>query len=174
LVNSKNHSIVKSIRLSNELNDYLTTEAKKSNISVSALASTIFTSYRDRYSFVDKLQPVALLPTTVTMFVECISDEDLSKLGPNIASKLLTYTKHILDKDNPQGRVNFCLECLMPSSHWFNCYNSKEGYMITHNMGEKWTLFLSSVLSSLVELEIGKKPSLRLDGNIIVLNLPKV
>ena len=171
MVKNKHHSIVKTIRLSNELNDYLNNEAKRSNITVSALASTIFTSYKDRYSFVDKLKPVAMLPTTVASFVERLSDEDLTKLGPIIATKLLAYTKHVLDKENPQDKVDYCLVNLMSTSQWFNCIRSKDSYLITHQMGEKWTIFLSSFLSSFIEMETGKKPSLLIEGNVIVLEL---
>jgi hypothetical protein len=141
---------VKTIRLSKELNDFLNDEANKSNITVSALASIIFTSYRDRYHFVDKLQPIALLPATLALFIEHISDEDLLKLGPIIASRLLMYGTHILDREkNPDG-AGFYLNNLLPSSHWFSCFHSNESYMITHQMGKKWSVFLSSFLPSLI------------------------
>jgi hypothetical protein len=56
LANSKKHSAIKSLRITKELGDYLKDEAEKSNTTVSALISSILTSYQDRYSQFDKLR----------------------------------------------------------------------------------------------------------------------
>ena len=164
--------MVKTIRLTKELEDYLVEEAKKSNITVSALASQIFTSYRDRYSFVDKLNPVAMTPANMALLLECIDDSDMIRLAPIIASKVVLYNKHILGVEKSGKALDWCISELLPAAHWFNCYRSKEGYMITHQMGGKWSIFLTSFLPTLVEEESGAKPSLKVDGDIIILTLP--
>ena len=171
LAQDKHKSVIKTFRIPKELNEYLNDEAKKSNTTPSALASTLFTSYKERYSQFERLQLIALLPTILASFVERLSDEDLTKLGPIEASKMLAYTKHVFNQENPQDRVDYCLVNLMSTSQWFNCIRSKDSYLITHQMGEKWTIFLSSFLSSFIEMETGKKPSLLIEGNVIVLEL---
>jgi hypothetical protein len=172
LASSKKRSVIKSLRITKELNDYLNNEAEKSNITVSALISSILASYQDRYSQFDKVQPIAIPPPILAPLIQSISNKDLTKIGSIEASRALNYTNHVFNQKNPQDRINYCLEVLMPTSHWFTCIRSKNAYMITHQMGEKWTTFLLSFLSSLVEVETGVKPDLQLDENIIILNLP--
>jgi hypothetical protein len=168
LVN-KRQSVVKTIRLSNDLNDFLNVEAKNSNQTVSSLTSEILTSYRDRYSFVDKLNPVALLPTTLSLILETIDDSELIRLGPLIAHELLMYVEHGMGKGRGSEELDWCISWLLPSSHWFNCFSSDDGYMITHQMGKKWGVFLASFLSSLVEMQTGVRGDLVADGGVIVL-----
>jgi hypothetical protein len=170
--NNKQHSVVKTIRLNKELNDFLDDEAKKSNITVSALASLIFTSYRDRYSFLDRLNPISMTPENLILFLENIDDDDLMKVAQIIASKVVLYKKHFHRTEKHGNALDWCIDELLPATHWFNCRNSKEGYMITHQMGGKWTVFLLSFLSSFVEADSGVKPSLTAKGDIIILGLP--
>ncbi len=168
---NRRQSTVKTIRLSNDLNDYLSREAQKTNQTVSSLTTEILTYYRDKYSYVDKLKPVALLPTTLTLILETIEDDELIRLGPLIAHELLMYIEHALGegKTGPEG-LDWCMGWLLPSSHWFNCYRSDEAYMVTHQMGKKWGIFLSSFLSSLVELQTGVRADVVVDGGVIVLS----
>ena len=168
---NRRQSTVKTIRLSNDLNDYLSKEAQKTNQTVSSLTTEILTSYRDRYSYVDKLKPVALLPTTLTLILETIEDDELIRLGPLIAHELLMYIEHVLGEGRrgPEG-LDWCVDWLLPSSHWFSCYRSDEAYMVTHQMGKKWGIFLSSFLSSLVELQTGVRGDVVVDGGVIVLS----
>ncbi len=172
MAKNKRQSVVKTIRLTEELNKYLNEEARKTNQTVSALASSIIASYKDRYSYVDRLHPVAILPATLGMFLENIDDEQILKLGPVIASKILMYNAHVLgNKKNLEG-LDWCISSLLPAAHWFNCFRSDEAYMITHQIGKKWSVFLSSFLSSLVELHTGNKPILQLEGDVVILSLP--
>jgi hypothetical protein len=103
-------------------------------------------------------------------FIEKIRDEDLTRLGEIEASRLFTYTEYVLNQNEPQSRIAYCLMNLLPSSQWFTCISSKDAYMITHNMDEKWTTFLVSLISSLVVLDTGVKPDIQSDGNLIILN----
>ncbi len=172
MAKNRRQSVVKTIRLSEELNKFLNDEARKTNQTVSALASNIIASYKDRYSYVDRLHPVAILPATLGLFLDRIEDEDIVKLGPDIASKILLYNAHVLgNKRNLEG-LHWCVSTLLPAAHWFDCFHSDEAYMITHQIGRKWSIFLSSFLASLVELHTGNKPEIQLDGNVVILNVP--
>jgi hypothetical protein len=173
LAKNRRQSVVKTIRLTEELNNFLNEEARKTNQTVSALASSIIASYKDRYSYVDRLHPVAILPATLGLFLEHVDDEHIVKLGPVIASKILMYNAHVLgNKKNLEG-LDWCISSLLPAAHWFNCFRSDEAYMITHQIGKKWGLFLSSFLSSLVDLHIGIKPDIQLEGDVVILSLPQ-
>ena len=168
----RKRSVVKTIRISRELNDYLVDEAEKSDTTVSALLQTILTSYKNSYSQFDKVKPVAMPPLTLEPLIEGISDEDLKEIGRLEASRLFAYTEHVFNQDNPQGRIDYCLLDLMPTSNWFTCQSSRGGFVISHQLGEKWTTYLLSFLSALVELDIGVKPDLQAFGNIIFMSKP--
>lgn len=162
-------SVVRTLRLDRDLNEYLVQEAKKSNISISALASEIFTSYRDRYRFVEKMSPVAITPGNLTLFLECIRDEDLQQIAPKLASKMCIFTKHVYDPGNFKADLDWCITNLLPAAHWFTCNRSADSYMITHQMGPKWTTFLTKFLSSLLATEMGKAPTVEVDNEIIII-----
>ncbi len=169
MVKRPSQSVVRSLRLDNELNDYLLQEAKKSNISVSALASQIFTAYRDRYYFVEKLNPVAITPGNLKQILDCVPDEDLVRIAPTLATKLCLYRTHIYNEVKGGGTLDWCLTTFLPASHWFQCSHSKEGYMITHQMGPKWTLFLARFLSAMIHIDAGVVPEVDVDKEIIVI-----
>jgi len=166
---TKRQSVVKTIRLSNDLNDFLNREAQKTSQTVSSLTSEILTSYRERYRYNDKLKPVTLLPTTLALLIETVDDDELIRLGPLIAHEVLMYNEHVLGEErSPQG-LEWCINEMLPESHWFSCFRSDEDHMITHQLGKKWGVFLSSFLSSLVEMQTGVRADLVVDGGVIVL-----
>jgi len=169
LLVNKRQSVVKTIRLSNDLNDFLNREAQKTSQTVSSLTSKILISYRDRYSLIDKLLPVSLLPTTLTLLLETIEDDELIRLGPLIAHKMLMYNEHFLGVEKNLEELDYCISEMLPTAHWFSCFRSDDGYLITHQMGKKWGVFLSSFLSSLVEIQTGVRGDLVVDGGVIVL-----
>jgi hypothetical protein len=42
-------------------------------------------------------------------------------------------------------------------------------YLINHKMGRKWSVFLTSFLTSFIELHTGKKPEIQMDNEEILL-----
>jgi len=162
--------VVKTFRFSSELADYINSEGKQSNISASSFVSEVLSSYRDRYQFVERLNPVALTPGNFLVFLECISDDDLRRIAPVIAGRLNLYLQHIYQSNRNHRLLDWSLMVLMPQSHWFSCDRSNDGYMITHQMGHKWTVFLEQFLSALVT-DIGEKLSLKVENEIILLKL---
>jgi hypothetical protein len=172
LTKHSNHSVVRTIRLDTELNSYLVDEAKKTNITVSALASQIFTSYRDRYSFVDMLNPVALTQPNFSLFIQKIEEDDLSSIASVVASRVRLYTRHIYGAGRVKDALTWCISELLPASHWYICNRSDEGLMITHQMGAKWTFFLARFLTSLIEEEVGAVPEVKVENDVILLKPP--
>jgi hypothetical protein len=166
--------VVRTIRLDTELNSYLVDEAKKSNITVSSLASQIFTSYRDRYSFVDMLNPVAVTPPNFSLFIDKIGEEDLSKIASVVASRVRLYTKHIYGVGRAKEAITWCVSEFLPACHWYMCNRSDEGVMVTHQMGAKWTFFLVKFLTSLVEEEVGAAPNIKVENDVILLSPPLI
>ena len=171
MIDNKRKIVVKTIRIPNDLNIFLNDQAKTSNVTPSTLISTIFTLHKERYRHFEKLKPVALYPAILASFVDLVSEEDLTKLGRIEASQLIDYANYALNQEDPQDLVNYVLVNLMPTSQWFTCIRSKDAYMITHQMGEKWTVFLLSLLSSFIEMKTSKKPSIKSEGDIIILEL---
>jgi hypothetical protein len=169
LTTKTNHSVVRTIRLNTELNDYLVDEASKTNITVSALASQIFTSYRDRYSYVDRLGPVAMTPPNLTLFIEKIEDKELTEIASKVASRVKLYIRHIFGAGKVRESLTWSISEFLPACHWYTCNRSDEGLMITHQMGAKWTLFLTTFLNSLIEEETGVTPNIRVENDIILL-----
>jgi hypothetical protein len=162
--------VVKSIRLSKELNDYLDDEAHRSSLTVSSLVSQIISSYKNRYRHIEKLGSVSLMPNTFSRILTHVDDEELVKMGPSIASVLLMYNAHVLEGRRSIEGLEWCITKLMPSANWYNCYSTDNAYLISHHFGEKWSMFLMSFLSYMIESETGVKPSIKYEGEMIILD----
>lgn len=171
---SKNQSVVKTIRLSNELDSYLVTESSKTNQTPSSLISFIVSNYKDRYSFVDKLGPVAIQPANLSLLIDAIEERKLNEIGPIMASRVSQYISHVLAPADIQDTLDWCINEFLPAAHWFTCHKSSKGYMITHNIGNKWTTFLASFLRSLVETQAGAKPDISVENEILILKTQRL
>jgi hypothetical protein len=163
-------SVVKSVRLTAELNNYLNEEALRSGITISSLVSQIVASHRDRYRHIDKLRSVSMLPSTLASILSLVDEAELVKVAPSIASGVCVFNTHVLGgRKTPEG-LAWCITKLMPALNWYNCFHTNDVYLIDHGIGGKWSIFLMSFLSSLIESETGSKPKIRREGEMIILD----
>ena len=161
-------SIVKSVRLTPELNHYLDEEARRNNTTVSSLVSQIFTSHKDRYCHIDGLHSVSILPSTLASILSLVDENELAKLAPSIASGVLLFNTHLLGgKKTPEG-LEWCITKLMPSLNWYKCFPTNDAYLIDNNIGAKWSTFLMSFLSSMIESETGSRLKVSREGEMII------
>jgi hypothetical protein len=165
-----NSSVVKSVRLTTELNYYLGEESRRSGTTVSSLVSQILSNHRDRYSYLDKPHSVSMLSSTLTSILTLVDENELVKIAPSIASGLLVFNTHVLGGQKTLEGLEWCITQLMPTLNWYNCFHTNDVYMIDHGMGGKWTSFLSSFLTTLIELETGTKPKISREGEILIMD----
>ncbi len=163
-------SVVKSVRLTTELNDYLNYEALQSGTTVSSLVSQLVSSHRDRYAHIDRLHSVSMLPSTLASILSLVNEDELVKLAPSIASGIMVFNTHVLGgKKTPEG-LECCITKLLPALNWYSCFHTNDVYLIDHSLGPKWSTFLMTFLPSLIESETGTIPKISREGEMIIVD----
>ncbi len=162
---------VLSIRLDSNLSEFMHREAKQRGINVSEFASKVIYDYKEKYYKYDKVKPVALMPTDLSIIINYLKDNDLEKISETEATRFYRYVKHIFHKREVLDLIDYCLNDVLPTSGWFSCTRNEGGYVITHVVGAQWTKYLVGFLSTLFKLEKGVIPDIISNGNLIFLKI---
>ena len=164
----ENRSVVKTIRLSSDLSQYLSDEAKKSNQTSSAFITSVLQNYRNKYQFMEKLGSMAIRPMSMSYFVNSIDEKGILEIANTISSDFLLLVPNLMGQEESNwfewGIIEF-----LPSINWYRCLKSNQGCMITHNMGKGWTMFLQCFFSSLIDKYPGDKPLIEVEKDTIML-----
>jgi hypothetical protein len=165
----RNHSVVKTIRLPVELNQYLNEESKRNNQTTAAFIASILLNYQNRYQLVDKLNPVAMRQVSMALFVSSVDEKRLEEIGVTLSSDVLPMMSIMFAPGTNADWLEWCVTEFLPSVNWYSCLISRRGCLISHDMGKKWTIFLHSFLRNLINKYQGEKPVLEIDGDNIFL-----
>jgi hypothetical protein len=165
---SKNQSVVKTIRLPYDLNQYLTEEAKNNSQTASSFIISILLNYRNKYQFMEKLNSIALRPTSMALFVNSIDERKMHEIADTISSDFLVLIPNLMTREETNWFEWGVMEFL-PSINWYKCLKSNRGCLITHGMGTNWTTFLKSFFNSLFAKYPGEKPIIEVDRDVIII-----
>jgi hypothetical protein len=169
---NKNQSVVKTIRLPYDLSQYLAEEAKNSSQTSSSFILAILLNYRSKYQLMEKLNSMAIRPTSMSLFLNSIDEKRIPEIAEIISSDFLVLTSNLMTQEETNwfewGVIEF-----LPSVNWYKCLHTSRGCMITHGLGRNWTIFLKHFFGSLIAKYPGEKPIIEVDRDIIILKSRK-
>jgi hypothetical protein len=171
MVRENKKTMLRTIRLSKDLDDLLQKDANSKRITVGALISTILIKYSQWDRYTEKFEMITLRQETIRAILEATEDEIIKarEIGAKIPKEFLMFW---FKKTDLASYLQY-LE-LLCNYGGFACYELEADghvYVITllHNMGEKWSLFLKHLMEEGIMATIGTLPRFEVNkGSLII------
>lgn len=175
MVTAKRKTVLRTIRLTQELDSLLQKDSRTKGISVNALISELITKYATWDRFTDKFGFVQVARRTFRHIVNAVDDEQLAKIAEKLGAEMPeAITSFFLHK------LNF--ETLVATLSLFERYSglqvhemeTEEGQCtITfhHELGRNWSVFLKHFMNEYFKTGLHVAPNTSIVGDSVVLSL---
>jgi hypothetical protein len=171
-------TVLRTIRLSKELDELLQKDADSKRISVGALLSAILTRYSEWDRYMEKFDIITLRQETIKAILEATEDEVLIAKAREIGAKIpKEFLMFWFKKTDLETYVRYLeLLCNYGGFARFELQANGRAYVITllHNMGEKWSLFLKHVMEEGIMATIGSLPRFEVNKGSLVIRIEEV
>jgi hypothetical protein len=167
-------TVLRSVRISQELDDVLRGDAESRGISFSSLVSEIFTKYSEWDRLANKFGVVTLSRGAFRVMWETVGKEKAASIGKEGGSKAATEVAHFWFK-RLNTKTFFQLIDLFGKYTKFFEYELESGdereYTITvhHEINEAYSVYLENWFESAIKIFIGVTPSSKVSLNSLVI-----
>lgn len=163
------------LRFSKQVLDDLRFEANQRNVSVNAAVQEIVTEH---YEWSGKAPKAGMIPvhkSVLAMLMDKVSDEDIAEIARLFAQTKVKDVLLVLRRDYSLAAFLDMFESWLKSRSILfgkELRNDRYSYVIHHDLGNKWSLFLSTLIRSvLVEMGV-VNPSFQVTDNVIMFDVP--
>jgi len=173
MVKENKKTVLRTIRLSEELDELLQDDANSKRISVGAMLSNILTKYSEWDRYAEKFAMISLRQETIRAILEATDDDTLiikaREIGAKIPREFLMFWFKRTDLESYIRYIE--LLCNYGNFARFELKTDGRTYLITllHDMGQKWSLFLRYVMEEGIMTSVGTMPRFEVNrGSLII------
>jgi len=154
---NRQKSRIQSLRLKIKLHDTLSLEAERQGVSISSLINLVLQDYADYGRIVARSKSILIGPNVLTAFLHLLSDKQVEEVGRELGSKLSgpPFLAALGLKLTFESAKHLMNDILGKYSKWFeSSITEDEGRIVvylSHNLTEKWSLFLKGYCTCLFE-----------------------
>lgn len=162
-------------RLDREILGKLRFEAEQRGASANAVAQEIFASYYDWSANAHKAGMVPVHKMLLSFMLDKVNEKEISKIAQLFADVRLKDMMLILRNDYSLGAFLSMFEAWMKSSAIVFAKQSSNGwysYTISHEIGNKWSAFLSIVLQSVFKKMGISQVDFEVTDNMVMFSIP--
>ncbi len=175
---SEKKTLLRTIRITHELEDILQRDAKFKRISVNALISSIMTKYAEWDRYRERFDAIVLNPRGLSAILESISDEKIEAIARELGSALSREFMLLLYKKiDLESYVEYLsLLCRYGGFAHFEVEKEVRDYTITllHTYGQKWSTYLMSFVDEVMKTELSIVPRFEVKKNAVVIRIREV
>ena len=177
MLSKKRKTVGRSFRVDEEWLNVLAEEAERQGISVNSLLNRILQQYA-YLRFILRFGAITLTRKGFVGILECCPDEKISENGLNAGSAIV---KDLLLTMGVKPNYSFVL-CLVKKllaefSGWFECdhhiMEDKEILHLRHELGMKWSLYLSGVATGTFNSILDKQVNIEHTDSSVTITIPK-
>ena len=166
-------TVIKTIRISKQINDFLDKDAVSKRISVNALISIIMTKYVEWDRYVERFGGITINPRVLRDILLNIDDERLISMAKKSGSQFpKEFVLFRYKKANLETYVeSLMLICKYKGYAQYEIETDGTNYTITlvHDLGEKWSKFLRYVIEEGMKSTVGIVPKFDItQGSLMV------
>jgi len=152
--------VTKCFRFSSEMVDELESEAKRKAISLNSLMNSLATSYLEWGRFIERYGGLSFSQASFSAFIKAIDDVSFfektgSEAGSKTPRRLLMALGLSVTKENVLRLVNIICKYSMSYRFDHKIIDKKHHFLITHELGEKWSNWFAGYLRSLFKDMLG-------------------
>ena len=175
----KKKTILRTIRLTEEIDNILERDAEEQNLSANALISKIMTRYMEWDRVIDKTSYIILSSMLYRALINEVSDQKLEEIGRNFVSEAVKEFAMV-----EFGKTDF--DTLMKAFLLISKYDtgmrasapllaeskteSRLTLTVYHDFGLKGSIVLKGYFDSLVRNELGRQPTISVTDDVITVN----
>lgn len=164
-------SAPRTFRLDADVMRGLEEEAKKQGATVNGLTCRILRKYVRIGAKVEQMGVVTLPRNDLIEIINALDEESVAKIGRKMGSATSKEIMLLLFGElSVSAFKQFFLMFLCGYSNWTTCYEVEdEDYLeirASHNMGEKWSLFVKNYVEASLEFTLGMKPEFKYVSNL--------
>ena len=159
---SKVISVTRTIRLSEEIDSVIQSDADRLGMSSNALITKILLYYKDAQRYDAAGSRVTITRDTFRAIIDTLSIEEIEDIAYEYGGKKLR--EHLMRRGMEINQENIfwhIAQLLGEYSGWFRCdiYENKDGITIhlNHSYGRNWSHFLVNYISSIIQDRLGYK-----------------
>jgi hypothetical protein len=155
-------TLLRTIRITHELEDLLQRDAKLKRISVNALISSIMTKYAEWDRFRERFDAIIITPRGFSAILESVDDEKVETIARELGSALAReFILLVSKKINLETYLShLSLLCKYGGFAHFEVENEDRDYILTllHTMGQKWSTYLTSFIDENMKTDLNIVP----------------
>jgi hypothetical protein len=144
-------TVVRAIRLSEELDQNLRAEAESKGITVSSLISSIFTKYEAFDRPTERIGSVHIIRKLFEHLLDAVSEEDLTKFDPMIEDEWISNIEFMTGQKATFESFWSSLESFGNYSGLYQCNASRDdgrfSLSLYHAFGKKWSNGLERIIT---------------------------
>ncbi len=174
LMNARKKSVLRTVRLSWELEGLLQTDAQSKRTSMNGLITAILLRYAEWDRFAEKFGVVTLSADLFRALMESVGETELERIANDFGARLPNEAMLFWFK---KADLDAFLRYLSLNSRYGNlgAYELEvDGRIhrisIRHDYGENWSKFLRLFLGSILEKSLGIVPRFRVSKNGILVS----
>jgi hypothetical protein len=176
-------TILRTIRLSEDVDSVLERDAQEKNISTNALVSKIMAHYVEWDRIIEKTSGAYMSSLLFRALLNEVSDQKLEEIAKDAGAKvvkdlaMMEFGKENLDALLKTWllicKYNTALRASAPSSVESKVDNQ---YVLTlhHDWGPKGSVLLGSYFDNLVRNKLGKQPTISVTDDAVTVSFPKL
>ncbi len=170
-------TLLRTIRITQELEDILQKDAKHKRISVNALVSSIMTKYAEWDRFRERYATISLSPNGLCAFLESVDDEKIENISRDLGASLTReFVLFVFKKINLETYLSYLsILCRYGGFAHLEIENEGSDYTITllHTMGPKWSNYLMNVIDEIMKNDLSIVPQFDVTKNAVVVRFQK-
>ena len=178
MTGKRRKTILRTIRLSEEIDNLLEKDAQEQNISTNALVGKIMTRYVEWDRAVEKFDFVSFSNTFFVALLNEVSDEKIQEMA---SQEAIRQIKNQAMWDFGKTDFDMLLKTIILrgkygiASHLSIESWGEGNYVLTlhHRWGPKGVVFFRSFFDSLIRGEVGVKPTIDVADNVLAISFQK-
>jgi len=179
----KKKTILRTIRLSENIDDLLERDAEEQNVSANALISKIMTRYVEWDRVIDKTSYIILSSMLYRALINEVSDQKLEEIGRTFVAEAVKEFAMV-----EFGKTDF--DSLIKAFFLISKYDtgmrasaplpveskadSRWTLTVYHDFGLKGSIVLKGYFDSLGRNELGRQPTISVTEDVITVNFPSL
>ena len=170
---STKKSILRTYRMTKDLDEILQKDAKFKKITPNALVAAIFTKYAEWDRFVEKFGFVSISRLFVERILESSSDEVIEKIGKELGKRLPGELSQFwfkrVDVDSLLALMS--LYCTYGGAGQYELETDGKNYtaMARHDLGERWSLFVKNLMKEAFISSLNIVPEFQISSELLVM-----
>jgi hypothetical protein len=170
-------TLLRTIRITSELEALLQKDAKLKRISVNALISSIMTKYAEWDRFRERYATISLSPLGLSAFLESVDDEKIETISRGLGATLTReFIVFVFKKINLETYLSYLsLSCRYGGFAHLEIENEGRDYTITllHTMGHKWSNCLMNLIDEIMKNDLSIVARFDVTKNTVVVRFQK-